>query len=785
MISALFFLLIALVMLGIAYVIAPHLGNPSALKAKHIPYLHSYNETVVECDGGMFVSVCVPGDAINYRSESAQETAFERRVLIFNRVIPDSATVYYHRFRDEIVPLGPSAFTNDVSAAIDDEWRRLINDRGWSDSQFISIYMGFGMKRIAGDQEREYVSGKLQDAQRQLVSELASFGAKPVIYDNGRGHSPMLAFLHRMVNHEHLPVIEPVRNLSIKDWLSIPVTLFNKQRLTVANQAKNISAVIRLYEYSDFTAPQIMSEVEALPCSYALCQSFRRVDGSIYVEKLDIEIRRRESMEDKAVTTIEELKSVRDMVASNKVAVGEHQLTLTLTSTDPKRLKLAVTECLKAFKAYGIVAREELSLGIKLAYYSMLPGNTSYLTRRSDITSRNLASFLTFNATPVGKPRGHFLDYAETVLDSIDGTVRFVSMFDHDVGNTIIIGSNGTGKTVLTNFIASQMNRQGQRYYCIDLDQSSRIPIVAHGGQYLRVEKGEPFCNPLLMEPDAANLEFLKTLVGLMVQAPTAAEQNVISDTVENVMSLDRPLRTFTQIADIFKGMDVSDSSLYVRLRRFCRGGAYGHLFDNDVELSMRESTTYHGFDVTAALENEDITAPVVYTIFHFIERDTAAYDAPFTITIEEAWRALDTPETSEKIKKYEKTNRKQRGRLILITQDADDIQQCSIGKNIVNQTSTYFIYPGDSADETYRSIGLTDADIELLRRIPRRARRFLYKCGEVSIPLQFDYTGSRFMDTVLACSKERLKLFNEAKSINPTEWFPPYYKLVNGHDFH
>lgn len=771
---------LSLITLGCVYAVVSRAPTERNAKEKNIPLIGTIDNLVMEANDGLYVVLEFEGSATLFTPEPNQIEEKRKRTALITNTIPEQATVYSYRIRDKAAKQADRPFANKMSREIDLAWREKVDSRSWRDRLFLCVYYPYSIKKLQSKDERAYITELLNTLVDEISSDFSEYGVSPVLYNDGGRFSPILSFWNRVINLENLNGIAPIPSMSFKSCLSIPQTLFNKKRFTVLGNKKNICGVVRVQDYSDATAPYMLAELESIQSEYIICQTFKAKDSSIYVESISREIKLREKLEDKAQTTLAELYEVRDLIASNKLAVGDHQFTLIVQDDDSTKLSRNITTAMSALKRHGIQAREEISIALPSAYYGLIPGNQHYLTRKSDITARNFASFMTFNAVPKTTQKKHFLGAPETQLESLNGTLKDVTLYNTDVGNAMIIGSNGTGKTVLANFLASQMNHLGHRYYCCDLDKSSQVPLEAHGGQYIAVDPGTPFCNPLMLEGGDSHIDFLKRFIKLLAGTVTHSEEAIIHKALDATLRMPRELRTLSSLCELLKGSNRGDDSIYVRLLKWTKsGGQYGWLFDHDNTIALSPETTYYGFDITKAYDDDAITAPIAFLVFHIIEMDTQRYEAPFTIAMEELWRALDNEYTQYKVKKYEKTSRKQKGRLIVITQDPEDLVNCGIGKSIVGQTSTWFIYPGDSSDDAYSFIGLSMNDIELLRSIPQRARQFLYKNGDTSIPLKFNFAGVSLMEAVLPCNKERVALQERMKQQHGRNWFAPYAREV------
>ena len=160
-----------------------------------------------------------------------------------------------------------------------------------------------------------------------------------------------------------------------------------------------------------------------------------------------------------------------------------------------------MSDCVATFVNLGIVCvREDLNL--EPAFWANLPGNFSYIARRSLISNSNFSGFASFHAFPSGRQNGNHWGEAITKLETTSGTPYWFNFHERDVGNFTVIGPTGTGKTVLLTFLMAQAQRLNPRSIYFDKDRSAEIFIRAIGGDYTIVNQGRPTgLNPLQL-PD-------------------------------------------------------------------------------------------------------------------------------------------------------------------------------------------------------------------------------------------------------------------------------------------
>jgi hypothetical protein len=116
------------------------------------------------------------------------------------------------------------------------------------------------------------------------------------------------------------------------------------------------------------------------------------------------------------------------------------------------------------------IVRETLAL--KPAFLSMIPGNERLRPHSGYTTSKNQASFAPMFAYPAGPERGRWA-----------GTVIRFHWHQDDVGNTLVTGETGSGKTTLVAFLLA-MTAARARLIALDHKRGWNLLFHAMGAPY-------------------------------------------------------------------------------------------------------------------------------------------------------------------------------------------------------------------------------------------------------------------------------------------------------------
>ena len=120
----------------------------------------------------------------------------------------------------------------------------------------------------------------------------------------------------------------------------------------------------------------------------------------------------------------------------------------------------------------------------------------------------------------------------------------------HALGNTLIIGASGSGKTVLQGFLISQSKKYAPTQIVFDKDRGLEIYVRACAGLYLPLQMGKPTgFNPFqLSRSTPENQLFLTALITKLCGGELKHnQQQELAAAVNGVMSLDRPFRRLSR----------------------------------------------------------------------------------------------------------------------------------------------------------------------------------------------------------------------------------------------
>jgi type IV secretion system protein VirB4 len=624
-------------------------------------------------------------------------------------------------------------------------------------------------------------------------------------------YSSLLEYFALLINGE--PQRMPLPRGPLNEALASTRLFFGNEAIEYRTpSATRAGAVLGIKEYPTPTVVGMYDRLLSAPMSLVLTQSFAFLSKSTGQGLLQRQFNRMANAGDFAVSQAAELKDALDALTSNEFVMGDHhfslQLIIGLPAIGPgeapnpagrlKPLNDRVAQARSILADVGmLVAREDLAL--EAAFWAQLPGNLPFRTRKSPITSRNLAAMVPFHNYPAGRADGNHWGRALTLLVTSAGSPYHFSLHASDpvdpdggsrkdTGHTLICGPTGSGKTVFIGFLIAMLARRETTQVIFDKDRGLEILVRALGGAYFPLQNGVPTgFNPLQLPPTPSNIEFLKVWLRELGRArahghsPSVREAVDLEQALRGTLALDPPDRRLSRLVEFLDPTD--PEGLYARLGCWCesRHGDYAWVFDNPADtLAQRlAGRSVVGFDVTEFLDHAHTRASVTLYLFHLVRQ--LLDGRRFVCWMDEFWRLLADAAFENFAKDGPKTWRKLNAVMCLATQSASDVLQSPISRTLVEQTPTKVFFPNaDASHEEYtRGFGLTEREFRLIKEeLEPGSRTFLVKQSHHSVVCSLDLKGFDAELAVISGRAAQVAQMSEligAHGPRPEDWLPAF----------
>ena len=728
-----------------------------------IPYVRHVDEVTLALDSrALMVMLALEGVSFETADVLDLNTLHRDLNTLYRNIADERLALWTHviRRRDSRYPEG--SFATPFSATLNAKYReRMVREDLFRNDLYLTIL--YSPSRDPAEKAARLLS-RLRKARRtdtELDEDaLKQLGDKVIdvtaglkrfqprvlsLYEHdGLLFSEPSEILHQIVGGRREPV--PLTEGRISSAIYSDRVIVGREAIEIRHEAESrFAGILSFKEYPARTRTGMLDSVLTSPFEFILSQSFvfaSKADGRLIMGRKQNQM---VSSGDKAASQIDELNDAMDDLESNRFVLGEHHMTLSVLAASGKELTDNLAKARASLTNGGaVVAREDL--GLEAAWWAQLPGNFRYRARSGAITSKNFAALSPFHSYPIGQKDGNEWGAAVALLKTVSGSPFYFNFHHGDLGNTFVCGPSGAGKTVLLNFMLSQLEKHDPHMVFFDKDRGGDLFVRAAGGTYLPLKNGiATGCAPLkALDLTPENKVFLARWVGKLVGSATrersVTELRDIASAIDGLADLPVAQRTIGALRTFLNNTD--PEGIAARLRRWERGGPLDWVFDNDID-DIGIGAKFIGYDMTDFLDNAEIRSPLMAYLFHRIEQ--LIDGRRIIIVIDEFWKALQDEGFRDLAQNKLKTIRKQNGLMLFATQSPRDAIVSPIAHTIIEQCPTQVFLPnsrGDRADYV-DGFKLTEREFELIaRELSVESRRFIVKQGHNSVVAELNLNG-------------------------------------------
>jgi type IV secretion system protein VirB4 len=705
---------------------------------------------------------------------------------------------------------GLSHFSDPVSAAIDEERRRLFEGLGTmyegyfvltvtyfppllSQSKFVELM--FDDEAKAPDHKARtrglinYFNRECVNIESRLSSavKLSRLRGQKVTNEDGSivTHDHFLRWLQFCVTGLSHPVILPSNPMYLD-------AIIGGQELwagTVPKIGRKFIQAVAIEGFPLESTPGILTALGEQPCEYRWSSRFIFMDTHEAVAHLDKYRKKWKqkirgffdqvfntntgSIDQDAMSMVADAELAIAEVNSGLVAQGYYTSVVILMDDNRDRLDVSARQVEKAINRMGFAARVE-TINTMEAYLGSLPGHGVENVRRPLINTMNLADLLPTSTIWTGMnqaPCPMYPPLAPALMHCVThGSTPFrLNLHVSDVGHTFMFGPTGAGKSTHLALIAAQLRRYpGMTIFAFDKGMSIYPLVKATGGKHYTVAADDDklaFCPLQFLETKgdrAWAMEWIDTILALNNVETTPGQRNLIGEAImslhESAVKNEDAKGTGSHPVTISDFVNtVQDESIRAALHQYTVDGTMGHLLDAEEDgLSFSDFTV---FEIEELMNLGDKYAlPVLLYLFRRIER--SLHGQPAAIILDEAWLMLGHPVFRAKIREWLKVLRKANCFVLMATQSLSDAANSGILDVIVESTATKIFLPNVYArDEDtaalYRRMGLNARQIEILATaIPKRQYYYVSENGrrlyDLALgPLALAFVGASDKDSI------------------------------------
>lgn len=763
------------------------------LLADYVPWRYPISDQAMLLDGGHVLAVfALDGLACETLHDDQIAHAHGQRNDLIRNIAFDGLTLTAYECRAAADPadyLQAGGFRSAYAEALDLSYRELLYDGLlYTNPLFLAVQVGparpFGdfvgsrverrRKVEAGDTPDDRLR-RLDTACDQIAASLSAYHPRRLGIRRRATSGPGGGRAGQCFNE----MAEAIAFAATGVWRPCPLAVGRTgaamfgERLVFRHETLDIhgpgwtqfAAMLGMAGYPAEFWPGMFSRLRSAPYRYTSVHSFRCLSQAGGHDVLTRKQNKMVYAGDKAFEQLDELAQAANDLSAGKFVMGDHAATVLVFGDTPRALHAAVSEASRDLANGGVrVARE--TLGNEAAWASVIPGNAHLRVRPGAISSRTFCAFAPFHGQPAGERSGFWGKPIALFRNATGEPYRF-HLHVAGLGNVFVSGMSRSGKTVWLNFLVAQLERASAQVQFWDKDRGAELAIRAMGGSYLRLRNGEPAVAPLKAFDgrDPADMVFLRRLLhGCAASGGgrplTAEEDRRLDIGLRGVMELPAEERWLADVIAAFPDQAEPDSAA-ARLRRWEWGRELGWVIDGPRHL-VSLSAPLMGFDQTSVLDNPEASGPVMATIFH--QSDKLLDGRRFVTVIDEGWRSLLVPAFADLINDSLKTRGKKNAPVIFGTQSPRDALASPIGHTIREQCPGTIAFANPRAtldDYGPAGMGYTEAEVDIIRRLPMGSGLFLYKRSDQSAVLQLHLHGLEDDIAVLSGREETVRLLD------------------------
>lgn len=624
---------------------------------------------------------------------------------------------------------------------------------------------------------------QMEEISKKMSAGLIRYSAvKLGVYcENNYKYSTLLEFFNFLVAGKFNKV--KVLNTTIDDYITgyAKNIKFNKGLLKIEynDNSKRYVQALEIKEFCSETYTGILNDLLTSQITYIITQSFTPIIKRNAKKSLTQQRGRLAGSHDDGISQIEDLTMALDLLVGDKLSFGEYHYSILIYADSVEKVKENTEYISNKLEEIGHLITHS-DIAFPATYFAQFPSNIDLRPRVSLISSRNFADFISFHTYPYGRRDNNNWGQAISILSTPSNQPYYLNIHQTDkendfdkfmLGNSLVIGQSGSGKTAFLTFLVNMMMKYNQKstfpenmsdkhksFFAIylDKDYGAMANILAAGGRYIILKNGEETgFNPFMCEYTKRNIRKLEVLITIMIGKQillSPSDNQKITDAINFIMTefdvKDRKYPISLLLENIDEDINKSNS-IKQSLKLWKKGEKYGWVFDNEID-SFIDNDNNHliGIDGTEFLDDEDVkSAMSYYILWHVMD---IMDGRRFGLWVDEAWKWIEDDYTSEEVKNKLKTNRKQNNFIILGVQSVEDFLQNKNARAIIEQSASLFLFANPKAVKEDYITGLTCSESEYLRvkGFDRSNYNFLIKRDDESVVAKLDL--SNMDDTLI-----------------------------------
>ncbi|MCW0481372.1 TraG family conjugative transposon ATPase [Gaoshiqia sediminis] len=406
-----------------------------------------------------------------------------------------------------------------------------------------------------------------------------------------------------------------------------------------------------------------------------------------------------------------------DTVQTTGEKIVKTHFNLMLFDGSISQLKQHKSEAASAFSLMNCFAYQH-TFDLPLLFFACVPFSTQLPETEAFITQVPQACCLTNFEGPVRNSESGF---TIRLSNRLEGCPVKIDLSDEPMEkhlihnrNKLVIGGSGSGKSFFTNHLLRQY-AESENCHIVLLDVGRSYELLTRylkerlkdrgGAMMVEFTEENPISfNPFMQEgePDVEQRQtILSVIYTIYKENLSEMEKDVIARSLSEFFKTDGTERSFNGyyefcrefIPNLVKGqsLDFNCPEFFFILSKYYRGGEYDYLLNREMNTDEFFRCPFIVIELDA-IKDHPIIFPVATLIIMdiFIQKMRKLKGVRKLLAIEEAWKAIATPQMAGYLKYFFKTIRKFFGEAMVVTQEVDDVISSPVIRDaIINNADT------------------------------------------------------------------------------------------------
>ncbi|SMF81936.1 Type IV secretory pathway, VirB4 component [Tistlia consotensis] len=401
-----------------------------------------------------------------------------------------------------------------------------------------------------------------------------------------------------------------------------------------------------------------------------------------------------------------------------------YQLTVLAIADSPEELEEAETAIRRVLASHQVRPITE-TLCAGPTFFSLLP-TFDERPRETHLFSANVADLVAFEQPSQGLARCDWGPSPVALLPTAEGGAygfAFHTSEEREApGHTIVFGPTGAGKTTALTFLATAALERfaDLRVFYLDRGYSALTWALRYGARYIT------FSGPLGPGVQAARLQpFQQRLDGSSRQHLSMLLRLMAGGEDETLAMIDRAMQTLATLDPADRRIEVLAEACFPpgsdarrRLERWIGDGPYGGVFASGTDFELGQDRAF-AIDLSTALADPDLAAPIVEEIFWRIDQVAAATGDPTLVIVDECRSMLEHPIFRAEFVRRLREGRRKRQVICACFQDPRSLEGFgpAFASDVRTNAPTHLFFRSRrTREDDFASWGLTEGEQDFLR---------------------------------------------------------------------